>query len=185
MRIFRNDWCVMAARSGPCDRLIIARERNESPSPFGHQRSIALSPSHRSPGEKGYANVIAITLSRTRPTACRAIPTAGRLGAGRRGPDGYSACRGIRENSMQVLSRQRGVSLIEVMMAVLIFSIGLIGLATLMVMATRSNHAAYLRTQVVFLANSMAGRMSANPVGVWKGDYNSTTYPVSSSSIGC
>jgi type IV pilus assembly protein PilV len=86
---------------------------------------------------------------------------------------------------MQVLSRQRGISLIEVMMAVLIFSIGLIGLASLMVMATRSNHAAYLRTQVVFLANSMAGRMSANPVGVWKGDYNSTAYPVSASSSSC
>ena len=86
---------------------------------------------------------------------------------------------------MQVLLRQRGVSLIEVMMAVLIFSIGLLGLASLMVMATRSNHAAYLRTQVTFLANSMAGRMSANPVGVWNGDYNNSAYPVSSTSVGC
>ncbi len=85
---------------------------------------------------------------------------------------------------MQVLSRQRGVSLIEVMMAVLIFSIGLIGLASLMVMATRSNHAAYLRTQVVFLANSMAGRMSGNPIAIWKGNYNGS-YPVSSSVVGC
>lgn len=82
---------------------------------------------------------------------------------------------------MYVLSRQRGVSLIEVMMSVLIFSIGLIGLAGLMVMATRSNHSAYLRTQAVFLAGSMADRMSANPVGVWSGDYNSTKYPVSAS----
>ena len=86
---------------------------------------------------------------------------------------------------MQVLSRQRGISLIEVMMAVLIFSIGLIGLASLMVMATRSNHAAYVRTQVVFLANSMAARMSANPIGVWNGSYNNASYPVSSSSVGC
>lgn len=85
---------------------------------------------------------------------------------------------------MQVQSRQRGISLIEVMMAVLIFSVGLIGLASLMVMATRSNHAAYLRTQVIFLANNMAGRMSANPVGVWTGAYNNT-YPVSSSSASC
>ncbi len=48
---------------------------------------------------------------------------------------------------MQLESRQRGVSLIEVLMAVLIFSIGLIGLAGLMVISTRSNHSAYLRTQ--------------------------------------
>ena len=85
---------------------------------------------------------------------------------------------------MQVQSRQRGVSLIEVLMAVLIFSIGLIGLASLMVMATRSNHAAYLRTQVVFLANNMANRMSANPAAVWAKDYNGT-YPVAAATAGC
>lgn len=86
---------------------------------------------------------------------------------------------------MQVMSRQRGISLIEVMMSVLIFSIGLIGLAGLMVMATRSNHSAYLRTQVTFLANSMADRMSGNPTGIWSGAYNSSAYPVSSTSVGC
>lgn len=86
---------------------------------------------------------------------------------------------------MQVLSRQRGVSLIEVMMAVLIFSIGLIGLAALMVMATRSNHAAYLRTQVTFLASNMAERMSANSTGVWNGSYNSNAYPIAAASAGC
>lgn len=83
---------------------------------------------------------------------------------------------------MHVLSRQRGVSLIEVLVAVLIFSIGLIGLAGLLVMATRSNHAAYLRTQAVFLGSNMADRMSANPVGVWSGSYNSSGYPVAASS---
>lgn len=82
---------------------------------------------------------------------------------------------------MQFLSRQRGVSLIEVMMSVLIFSIGLIGLAGLMVMSTRSNHSAYLRTQAVFLAGNMADRMSANPVGVWGGDYDSGSYPIGAS----
>jgi len=59
-------------------------------------------------------------------------------------------------------------------MAVLIFSIGLIGLAGLMVMATRSNHTAYLRTQATFLATNMADRMRANPVGVWSNAYNKT-----------
>ncbi|WP_266156613.1 type IV pilus modification protein PilV [Dyella silvatica] len=78
---------------------------------------------------------------------------------------------------MHVLSRQRGVSLIEVLMAVLIFSIGLIGLAGLLVMATRSNQAGYLRTQVTFLASNMADRMRSNPVGLWNGNYNSTAYP--------
>jgi len=86
---------------------------------------------------------------------------------------------------MQGMSKQRGVSLVEVLVAVLIFTIGLIGLAGLMVMATRSNHAAYVRTQVIFLAANMANRMSANPTGIWNGSYNSTTYPVSAASTGC
>jgi type IV pilus assembly protein PilV len=86
---------------------------------------------------------------------------------------------------MQVLSRQRGVSLIEVMMAVLIFSVGLIGLASLMVMSTRSNHAAYLRTQVTFLASNMADRMSSNPEAVWKENYDSNAYPVAAATVGC
>ena len=83
---------------------------------------------------------------------------------------------------MQFRRVVRGVSLIEVLMAVLIFSIGLIGLAGLMVMATRSNHSAYQRTQVTFLASTMADRMGANPVGVWSGFYNSAGYPVAASS---
>lgn len=86
---------------------------------------------------------------------------------------------------MQGILKQRGVSLIEVLVAVLIFTIGLLGLAGLMVMATRSNHAAYVRTQVVFLATNMANRMSANPTGIWNGSYNNTSYPVSAASAGC
>lgn len=70
-------------------------------------------------------------------------------------------------------------------MAVLVFSIGLIGLAGLMVMSARSSHAAYLRTQVTFLATNMANRMSANSLGVWKGNYNSAKYPVRARDPGC
>ncbi|GLQ46406.1 hypothetical protein GCM10007862_14570 [Dyella lipolytica] len=77
---------------------------------------------------------------------------------------------------MQCLSHQRGVTLIEVLIAVLIFSIGLVGVAGLLMMSARSNHAAYLRTQVTFLAQSMADRMQANSIGVWRGDYDGT-YP--------
>ncbi|MFC3651078.1 type IV pilus modification protein PilV [Dyella humi] len=70
----------------------------------------------------------------------------------------------------------RGVTLIEVLVAMLVFSVGLIGASGLMAVAARSNQAAYLRTQVTFLAQNMAERMQANPIGVWNGDYNGS-YP--------
>jgi type IV pilus assembly protein PilV len=50
-------------------------------------------------------------------------------------------------------------------------------MAGLLVMATRSNQSAYLRTQVTFLANGIADRMRANPAGVWAGNYNITALP--------
>ena len=80
---------------------------------------------------------------------------------------------------------QDGVSLIEVLVAVLVFSIGLLGLAGLIVMSTRSTHVGYVRTQATFLANSMAERMSANPAAVWSGGYNSASYPASAQPAGC
>ena len=79
---------------------------------------------------------------------------------------------------MQHALPQRGITLIEVLLTLLIFSIGLMGVAGLLVMSARSIHAAYLRTQVTFLAQSMADRMGANAVGIWKGYYNGT-YPSS------
>lgn len=75
-------------------------------------------------------------------------------------------------------AQQRGISLIEVLVAVVIFSIGLVGLAGLLLMASRSNQAAFVRTQVVFLVNGMADRMRANPIGVWNASYNGNTYPI-------
>lgn len=80
---------------------------------------------------------------------------------------------------MHMELHQRGVSLIEVSVAVLVFSVGLIGMAGLMAMATRSNHAAYLRTQATFLAGNMAERMRANPTGLWNEAYNDINYPTS------
>lgn len=66
----------------------------------------------------------------------------------------------------------RGFSLLEVLIALLIFSLGLMGLAGLMVVSVKTNHSAYLRTQASFLAQSMADRMRANTG--WINAYNGT-----------
>jgi type IV pilus assembly protein PilV len=59
-------------------------------------------------------------------------------------------------------SRQRGATLIEVLIAVVVLSIGLLGLAGLQVTSVQSNHSAYQRSQASLLANDLADRMRAN-----------------------
>lgn len=79
---------------------------------------------------------------------------------------------------------QRGFSMLEVLIAVLVFSLGIIGLAGLLIFAIQSNHVAYLRTQATFLAHNMADRMAANPAGLWTNAYNGD-YPVAASTASC
>jgi type IV pilus assembly protein PilV len=74
--------------------------------------------------------------------------------------------------------RARGASLIEVLIAVLVFGVGIVGLAGLLIVSFRSNQVGYLRTQAEFVAMGMADRMRANPLGVWAGAYDSTSYPL-------
>ncbi len=56
----------------------------------------------------------------------------------------------------------RGFTLVEVLVALLVFSIGMVGVAGLMVVAVKGNQGAYLRTQAGLLAQSMAERIRAN-----------------------
>ena len=56
----------------------------------------------------------------------------------------------------------RGVSLIEVLITIVVLSIGLLGLAGLQATGTKFNHSAYMRSQATNLAYDMADRMRAN-----------------------
>ena len=75
-------------------------------------------------------------------------------------------------NSIRSLRRRGGFSLIEVMIALLITSVGLLGLAALQVSAMKYNHNAYLRSQATFLAKDMTERMRANRTAALGGDYD-------------
>jgi len=78
---------------------------------------------------------------------------------------------------MSSQKRQTGFTLIEVMIAVLIFSIGLMGMAALMVISVKTNQSAYLRTQASFLAQGFSDRMRANmsQIPAYNGTYDSST----------
>ncbi|HQU16870.1 MAG: type IV pilus modification protein PilV [Chromatiales bacterium 21-64-14] len=67
---------------------------------------------------------------------------------------------------------QRGVGLVDVLIALVVLSIGLLGLAGLQAKSLKFNHSAYLKSQATLQAYDMADRMRANMPGVTAGDYN-------------
>ena len=73
----------------------------------------------------------------------------------------------------------RGVSMIEVLVAVVIFSLGLLGLAMMQLKGATFTKDSGARSAAVLLARSLADRMQANPKGVSEGDYvwTSSTKP--------
>ncbi len=71
---------------------------------------------------------------------------------------------------------QRGVSLIEVMVSVLIVSLGLLGAAALQATALRNNQGSYERTQTSILTQGIFDAMRANLVGVNANSYNTGGY---------
>jgi len=78
----------------------------------------------------------------------------------------------------------RGFSLLEVMIALIIFSIGILGMAGLLMLSVRTNHSAYLRSQAGFLAQGMADRMRLNMPALWTNQYD-RTYPVAGTPPAC
>lgn len=67
--------------------------------------------------------------------------------------------------SLSPARRQRGVALLEVLIAVLILSIGLLGIAALQAQALRNTQSAHERGQAVILSYSIFDAMRADPSG--------------------
>lgn len=70
------------------------------------------------------------------------------------------------------LPRGRGFTLVEVLVSLLIFSIGLLGMAALQMTSLRNNQASYFHSQVTQFAYDIADRMRANPVSTNAQDYD-------------
>jgi type IV pilus assembly protein PilV len=73
----------------------------------------------------------------------------------------------------QIHKLSGGFTLIEIMVALLIVSIGLLGVATLQIKGYQFNHTAYSRTQAIFLAYDIMERMRVNANAARSGAYNS------------
>jgi type IV pilus modification protein PilV len=71
----------------------------------------------------------------------------------------------------------RGASLVEVLVAMVVAAVGLVGLASAMLLAHRTQGAANLRMQVAWLAADMVERMRLNPDAAGRGAYDGDHYP--------
>lgn len=77
--------------------------------------------------------------------------------------------------------KMNGFTLIEVLVAMVVLAVGLLGLASLQALALKDNQDAYFRSQANFLIYEMSDRIRANAV-YWKGtpvlpNYSSTAPP--------
>ena len=77
----------------------------------------------------------------------------------------------MRQN-LKPVSVQRGATLIEVLVAMLILSVGLLGLAGMQMTALQSNQSAYYRSQATVLAYDVIDRMRANRADALNGVYD-------------
>jgi type IV pilus assembly protein PilV len=75
----------------------------------------------------------------------------------------YNPCR---------FNRSRGFSLMEILVTVIVMSIGLLGLAGLQLSSLKYNHSAYQRSQAAFMANDIIDRMRANRAIARAGNYD-------------
>lgn len=78
----------------------------------------------------------------------------------------------IISSPVQILDRQRGFTLLEVLIAVMLLAVGLLGLAGLQAVSLRNNHSAYLRSQATMLAYDMIDRMRSNRSAAQAANYN-------------
>lgn len=70
---------------------------------------------------------------------------------------------------MMMRSRTRGFTLYEVLIAVLILAIGILGVTGLQVLSLQQNRSALLRAQALQVGNDVLDRIRANPDGTYSG----------------
>ncbi len=68
----------------------------------------------------------------------------------------------------------KGFTLMEVLVALAVLSIGMLGMAGMQLFSMKSSHNAYLQSQASFFAYDLIDKMRANPTGFDNGGYDTT-----------
>lgn len=74
--------------------------------------------------------------------------------------------------SLASRSRCQGLTLIEILVALTVLSVGLLGLAGMQTASVKFSTSAYQRTQATALAYDLVDRMRGNRLAALNGDYN-------------
>lgn len=75
-------------------------------------------------------------------------------------------------NTERYINAQRGFSMIEVLITLIVLAIGLLGLAGLQAYGLQNNHGAYIRSQASLLSYDIVDSMRANRGSALNGNYN-------------
>lgn len=81
------------------------------------------------------------------------------------------------------INLQNGSSLIEVLIAILVVSIGLLGLATLQTQSLKSNHSSWIRSNATHMAYDISEQMRLHRDDALNGDFNFNVQPTCSSCL--
>lgn len=81
-----------------------------------------------------------------------------------------------------ISGRAQGFSLIEVLIALVILSVGLLGIAAMVSVSMKSKNGSYLRTQALALSSAILDRMRANHDTAVSNNYDGSTAPTSPTS---
>jgi len=71
-----------------------------------------------------------------------------------------------------MMKSHKGFTLVEVLVSLLVFSIGLLGLAALQLQSLKFNQSAYQRSQASLMAYDILDRMRSNVLAARNGNYN-------------
>jgi len=81
--------------------------------------------------------------------------------------------------------RERGIGLIEILVTIVLLSIGFLAAARMQVEGMRFSQSAYHQSQAYFLASDMINRMRTNVEGVDAGHYDGLTTSATNDNPGC
>ena len=78
------------------------------------------------------------------------------------------------------MKQQAGFTMIEILVATLVLTVGILGVAALQLTSFQTNQSAYARSQAIYITQDIFDRIRANPEGY----RNTTTYDAFDSNVG-